>query len=788
MTLPDFEKKARISYYNSSMQRLKVPDWLFSIAVILVTMSIALVLRIALPWDSVFSAVGIKLPGVDAYYYMRLVDNLVVNFPYLNVFDPYIIYPGGDFITRVPTFFAYVLAGTVRLLGGSAPDQHTVDSIAVLVPPLLGALSVIPVFFIGRALVNRWAGLVAALFFSIMPGELLSRTMLGNTDHHCAEIFLTTFFSMFFILAIQHGRRFTYALLLKGQFPPASKHIPYSMLAGLLFGLYLVTWQGAAMFIFIIFIYFILQFICDHLRGLPTDYLSKIAITCFLVALLITLPFYRDRMTFISLAAVILCPVALNIISNIMSHLKLKRTWFPAVVAALGLLGGLLAWLVMPETFKSVAGNIAYIFNWRMEQNVVSEMKPLFLPGGFFTPDVAWQELGLVLYSGLAGLALLGYRAVRKGLPEQIYFAVLALVMLLASFAMIRFIAYAAVVLAVLTGYLAGYIVSALSANNSPVPVRGKKNKTAADKPARIRPAQKAWLIVTALAVIAIAVPAAVSAVNGADHPSHTPPDSWMQAMDWLRQNSPEPFGNAHDYYNIYSVPKPGESYEYPPEMYSVAGWIDYGYWITRIAHRVPVNNPAQWLTGICSFYTAQGQAEADTQMAAWKARYVIIDNRVASPNDKFYAVANLINKKESDFYELCWQKKDGKYVPRLVFYPEYYRSMLIRLYNFDGQEVIPHSTTVMSYTMQQMPDGQEFKEITGLKSFGSYEEASAYITGQKQGSYSIIGADPLASPVPLEALKGYSLAYQSTQKASAGGTVPMPEVKIFAYRSSSNE
>jgi hypothetical protein len=113
---------------------------------------------------------------------------------------------------------------------------------------------------------------------------------------------------------------------------------------------------------------------------------------------------------------------------------------------------------------------------------------------------------------------------------------------------------------------------------------------------------------------------------------------------------------------------------------------------------------------------------------------------------------------------------------------------MLIRLYNFDGQQVIPHSTLVMAYTPQQLPGGQEFKEITALKSFSNYTEAAAYISGQTQGSYSIIGTDPLSSPIPLEALKGYSLAYQSTQKAGAGGTVPMPEVKIFAYKASADE
>ena len=767
------------------MPRLNIPDWLFSLIVILVALCLSLFIRIALPWDSVFSATGIKFVGVDSYYYMRLVDNLVANFPHLNEFDPYIIYPGGDLITRVPAFFAYILSGAVKLLGGATPDQHTIDSIAVFIPPLLGALSIIPVYFIGRALVNRWAGLFAALIISFMPGESLLRTLLGSTDHHSAEIFLTTFFSMFFILAIQHGRRFTYAQLFKGQFPSASKHIPYRMVAGLFFGLYMVTWQGAPMFLFIIFIYFVLQFISDHLRGFPTDYLSKIAIVCFLIALLIMLPSNHDKMLFISLASVILCPVALNIVSNALSRLKIKQIWFVIIVASLGLVGALAVMLIMPEAFKSVTDYIAMIFSWRMEQNVVGEMKPLFFPGGHFSTDLAWEELGLVLYSGIAGLILLCYQAVRKGRSEQIYFAVLSLVMLLASLAMIRFVAYSASILAILTGYLAGYIISALTSNSLPIPAKGKKHKGTALKQLRINPARKAWLVITVLAIIAILTPTAISTVNTAEHPGHTPPDAWIQALSWLKQNSPAPFGNASAYYNIYSVPKPGESYAYPPSMYSVAGWVDYGYWIIRIAQRVPVNNPAQWLTGICSFYTAQEQAVADKQMADWKARYVIIDNRVVSPNDKFYAVVNLINKKESDFYELCWQRKDGKYVPLLVFYPEYYRSMMIRLYNFDGQQVVPSNTLVMAYTQQQLPDGQKFKEITGLKNFNSYSEATAYITGQKQGSYSIIGTDPLSSPVLLEALKGYNLVYQSTQKASAGGTKLMPEVKIFEFKSS---
>ena len=42
---------------------------------------VALYLRVYLPYNQVFSGDWIKFTGVDAYYHMHLVDNLVHNFP-----------------------------------------------------------------------------------------------------------------------------------------------------------------------------------------------------------------------------------------------------------------------------------------------------------------------------------------------------------------------------------------------------------------------------------------------------------------------------------------------------------------------------------------------------------------------------------------------------------------------------------------------------------------------------------------------------------------------------------
>jgi asparagine N-glycosylation enzyme membrane subunit Stt3 len=57
--------------------------------------AISLALRIGVPWDHVFSGQWIKLTDNDAYYYVRLLDNLSHHFPLLGQADPYSIFPAG---------------------------------------------------------------------------------------------------------------------------------------------------------------------------------------------------------------------------------------------------------------------------------------------------------------------------------------------------------------------------------------------------------------------------------------------------------------------------------------------------------------------------------------------------------------------------------------------------------------------------------------------------------------------------------------------------------------------
>jgi len=167
---------------------------------------IALCLRIYLSYDEVFGSDWIKFTGIDAYYHMRLVENLLHHFPHLNAFDPYTFYPNGA-IVGWPPFFYWFLAGIIWVIGLGSQTEHTINVVSVYFPVILGALTVIPVYFIGKELFSRWAGVLSAGLITLLPGGFLFRSTLGFTDHHVVETLFSTTFILFLILSIKAARQ-----------------------------------------------------------------------------------------------------------------------------------------------------------------------------------------------------------------------------------------------------------------------------------------------------------------------------------------------------------------------------------------------------------------------------------------------------------------------------------------------------------------------------------------------------------------------------------------------------
>jgi len=246
--------------------------------------------------------------------------------------------------------------------------------------------------------------------------------------------------------------------------------------------------------------------------------------------------------------------------------------------------------------------------------------------------------------------------------------------------------------------------------------------------------------------------------------------------MDWLRDKTAQPFGEAGYYYDYYGPARPKKE-----AAYSVLCWWDYGYWVTRMGQRVPLTNPGSAQLGEQLFFTAPDGQKAARVSAGWNMRYVVVNDYIVNWNTGFRVIALDAGERAGKYYEVYYRQQTDKLTPILLYYPEYYRSMAVRLYCFDGKEYKPAETAVISWEHKTGADGLPYKEITGLKTFRGYGEASAFLAAQQGGNWRIVGKDPLASPIPLEALEGYHPAFASPQKARVGNA-DVPAVKIFEY------
>jgi dolichyl-phosphooligosaccharide-protein glycotransferase len=799
MTLPC---EGRFAGYSVTFQMArKIPIASLVIpALLLVIAAVSLYVRIALPYNSVFTPDIIKFTGADAYYYMRLVDNIVYNFPHLTPFDPYFVYPGGANTGGAPDLFAYLIAFVAWLSTGGHFSQQGIDTVAVYIPPVLATLAIIPVYFIGKDLFNRWVGLLSAAIFVVLPGEI-GRSLLGYNDQHIAEVLITTVLMMFLVKALKSGNGLDAGKPLNSRMKTLKWPLIYSICAGTCLGIYFLTWTGALLFVLLLFIYFLVQFTADHSRGKPVEYLGLAGFVTGAVALAMVVALRFQTLGFVSLLIFTLFSIVMTALSKYMQARGWKAGYFPATVAFLGLVSAAIIYAISPATFTAMVQAPGQIFIPQLATTNM-EMQPLLFTLGRFTWDAIFESFTTAFYLSLIGICIVVYHAIRKGESDKVLLVVWSVIALLVTLSMRRFAYYYAVNAALLVGYLcwlalhlAGFGragVPSPAVAEQPLSKKAKRRQAAAGRK-RTGPSPALAYRVLSIAGIFFLVfypnfgplPGGAKPISDmASQPSFAPPDSWCDTLTWMQKNTPEPLGNADAYYKIWERPANDGKFKYPDTAYGVLAPWDTGYWITRIGRRIPLSNPGREdleKTKYASFFIAEDSAQAAKVLEDAGARYVIIDFDTALPL-KFFSLAAASGFPKEKYYDVYYQKQGDTLYAVMLFYPEYYRTEIARLYNFDGKAVQESNVSVIAYEDAKDASGQPYKRITGSKTFKTLAEAQAYTSQQKTGKYKIGGMDPFVSPVTMGPLPDFQFEYGSraTQPTPTGGTAPA--IKVFRY------
>jgi oligosaccharyl transferase (archaeosortase A-associated) len=782
--------------------------------ILVVIFGIALSLRVIPLHQAVFDSGWVNFQGPDPWYHVRLIQNLLQHFPFRINFDPYSFFPIGQSVWFAP-LFDELIAFWAWVIGLGSPSLQTIYAVAAYFPAVLGALVSVPVYFIGKILLNNKAGLIAALLVCILPGSFLMVSVLGYVDHHVAEVLFSTTAVLFLLLALKQVQKnqITFAQVRRQEWNVLKWPLIFAVLSGIALGAYLLTWVGGLFFVFLFFCWVVIMYVIGHLRKESTDYLCIIGVPVFLIALIMVVPFL-DQLAFgeINIVSLVIGIVIFPILSGISKFAESKgfqRAYYPLILLGIGAIGLIGLHLANPALFRSMLQQFQ-VFTPDTNLLTITEVRPLFFQQGPFSLTPYWNSFTTATVTAPLGFILLLIMVIRKVDAGKILFLLWALMMFVATTGQIRFSEYLTVNFALLGAIIVWQLVVWIPAvlkyfefkkPSESYRARAKKTKAQArlargNQVSALRdsnPGERThrrvyqYLYIGLAAILIfflgifpnIQLSIMVSGINSGVS------NEWYDALTWMKTNTPEPFQDNGYFNKLYQKPASGR-YNYPSSAYGVLSWWDYGHYITQIAQRIPNSNPNQsGASSVATFLTAQNEGTADKLLDQMGTRYVMIDLNMVTPYDNNFMTKMFSNvppwagKDLSQFCEIYFQMVNGKYTPVTLFYPEYYYTMDARLYNFQGQRVIPANSTIVISSTEKAG----YNLVQSSQTFPTYEEARAFISGHTSGNYRIVGTSPFVTPVPLEKLDHYEMVFGSkTYIVDNINRISRPFVTIFKY------
>jgi len=153
---------------------------------------------------TVFVGDAVVFAENDPYYHLRRVFQILADYPRVPGFDPWIDHPNGAPVVFAP-LFDLAVATLAKLAGLGPSDRVAVETLAAFVPPVLGALTCLPVFWLALQATSPGAAALAALLVTLVPAHIWY-SRLGFVDHHVAVTLVQVALLALVLRALDVGR------------------------------------------------------------------------------------------------------------------------------------------------------------------------------------------------------------------------------------------------------------------------------------------------------------------------------------------------------------------------------------------------------------------------------------------------------------------------------------------------------------------------------------------------------------------------------------------------------
>ncbi|MEF8858645.1 MAG: oligosaccharyl transferase, archaeosortase A system-associated [Halolamina sp.] len=382
--------------------------------------------------------------GNDAWYHLRETNYVVRNFPFTMPFDPWTGFPTGTFVGQFGTLYDQLIALAALLIGLGSPNDALIAKTLLVAPAVFGALTVVPVYLIGKRFSNRVGGLFGVLIIALLPGTFLQRTLVGAADHNAAEpLFMGL--AVFGLLAAFAAATRSMPVwevvqeeLIENRKPDTlTQPLAWAVLAGVLTGLFFWVWPPAVFLIGVVGLFAAVNITSDVVNNdtpEPIAFAVAVSMGTAAVMSLLMIDMFSFSTTDHSLiqpvttlavagAAVFLCWLA-----RYWEREELSTSLYPAAVLGLAVVGVLFVSVALESLYSQVARNLLRIvgFSAGAATRTIGEAQPFL--GGRLVNQVGAAgritlEYGLTFFSALLAIVILhGRPLVRKGTQRAYYY------------------------------------------------------------------------------------------------------------------------------------------------------------------------------------------------------------------------------------------------------------------------------------------------------------------------------------------------------------------------------